>query len=198
MKSYVLIEKFKSKICSKCHISYPSNIYFFQKQKSRNNTFRSDCKLCHNKQNKEWINSNLEYRKKYYKNYCIDNKKDINRNKLSYKKHRKQNDNLFKLSSSIRNLISSSLKKQNISKTSKTYDILGCTYQEFKLHIESKFQPWMNWNNYGLYNGELNYGWDFDHIISISSATNEKEIIELNHYTNFQPLCSKVNRDIKK
>lgn len=36
------------------------------------------------------------------------------------------------------------------------------------------------------------------HIIPISSATNEEELIKLNHYTNLQPLCSKVNRDIKK
>lgn len=198
MKSYILIEKFKNKICSKCNMSYPSTIYFFQKQKSRNNTFRSDCKKCHNKQNKEWIKQNLEYRKKYYKNYCLDNKQEINANKLNYKKQRKQKDNLFKLSSSIRNLISSSLKKQNISKISKTYKILGCTYQEFKLYIESQFQSWMTWENYGLYNGEFNFGWDFDHIIPLRSALNEKEIIELNHYTNFQPLCSKINRDIKK
>lgn len=64
--------------------------------------------------------------------------------------------------------------------------------------MESKFEPWMNWNNYGLYNGELNYGWDIDHIVPISSANTEEEIIKLNHYTNLQPLCSKTNRYIKK
>jgi len=26
----------------------------------------------------------------------------------------------------------------------------------------------------------------------------EEDIIKLNHYTNLQPLCSKINRDIKK
>ena len=56
----------------------------------------------------------------------------------------------------------------------------------------------MNWDNRGLYNGELNYGWDIDHIIPISSAKNENDIIRLNHYSNLQPLCSKINRDIKK
>ena len=34
----------------------------------------------------------------------------------------------------------------------------------------------MNWENYGLYNGELNYGWDIDHIIPISSAKTEEEV----------------------
>lgn len=28
--------------------------------------------------------------------------------------------------------------------------------------------------------------------------SSEDEIIKLNHYTNIQPLCSKINRDIKK
>jgi len=56
----------------------------------------------------------------------------------------------------------------------------------------------MNWDNHGLYNGELNYGWDVDHIIPISSAKTEEDIYKLNHFSNFQPLCSKVNRDIKK
>ena len=56
----------------------------------------------------------------------------------------------------------------------------------------------MTWDNKGLYNGELNYGWDVDHIIPIDTAVTEDDVIRLNHYTNLQPLCSKINRDIKK
>lgn len=34
-----------------------------------------------------------------------------------------------------------------------------------------------------------NYGkWHLDHIIPLSTAKTEKEVIILNHYTNFQPL----------
>ena len=56
----------------------------------------------------------------------------------------------------------------------------------------------MNWENRGLYNGTQNYGWDIDHIIPISFAQSEEDIIKLNHYTNLQPLCSYTNRHIKK
>jgi hypothetical protein len=56
----------------------------------------------------------------------------------------------------------------------------------------------MSWNNRGLYNGELKHGWDIDHIIPVASADTQEKIINLNHYTNLQPLCSKINRDIKK
>jgi len=55
----------------------------------------------------------------------------------------------------------------------------------------------MTWENKGLYNGELSYGWDIDHIIPLSSASTEEELIKLNHYTNLQPLCSYINRYIK-
>ena len=65
--------------------------------------------------------------------------------------------------------------------------------------LENKFEIWMNWENYGKYEiGNYNVGWDLDHIIPISSAKTEEDIILLNHHTNLQPLCSKINRDIKK
>ena len=59
----------------------------------------------------------------------------------------------------------------------------------------------MNWDNYGnpvdgVY--EINKTWDFDHKIPLSSANTEEEIIKLCHYTNLQPLCSYLNRFIKK
>jgi hypothetical protein len=56
----------------------------------------------------------------------------------------------------------------------------------------------MTWENWGKYNGELYYGWDLDHIIPSSSAITENDILKLNHYTNFQPLDSLINRFVKK
>ena len=75
---------------------------------------------------------------------------------------------------------------------------MGCSLSEFKTHLESNFEDWMCWDNYGLYNGELNYGWDIDHIVPSSSAKTEEESVKLNHYTNLQPLCGKINRVIKR
>jgi hypothetical protein len=122
-----------------------------------------------------------------------------NRHKINYKrKERKQIDNLFKLQCTIRSLISTSFKKNKFIKPTKTVLIIGCSFEELKQHLESQFESWMNWENHGLYNGEFNYGWDIDHIISSSSAKNEDDIIRLNHYTNLKPLCSKINRDIKR
>jgi len=148
--------------------------------------------------NKEIIKDKV--RKYYSKNKdknkeYRDNNKD-KRNKLRC--NRLKNDNLYRLSQYTRTMIRKHISNGGFSKTSKTSKILGCSFEEFKLYLEDKFQPWMTWENRGLYNGELNYGWDIDHIIPISSANTEEEIIALNHYTNLQPLCSKINRDIKK
>lgn len=32
----------------------------------------------------------------------------------------------------------------------------------------------------------------------LKTANSEEDLYRLNHFTNLQPLCSKVNRDIKK
>jgi hypothetical protein len=59
------------------------------------------------------------------------------------------------------------------------------SWLEYKNYIESKFQEGMDWNNYGE--------WHIDHIIPLSSASNENELERLFHYTNCQPLWAKDN-----
>ena len=70
--------------------------------------------------------------------------------------------------------------------------------KENHLNLENQFESWMNWDNYGLYNGQEKYGWDIDHIIPLTTASNTEEMLRLNHYTNLQPLCSFKNRVIKR
>ena len=110
-----------------------------------------------------------------------------------YRKNKRKNDILFKLKDNIRCIIRFSYVSKGYKKNSKTFEILGCSYEEFRVYIESKFEPWMTWDNHGCYTGEYNETWQYDHIIPISSALTEGEIIKLNHYTNFQPLCSRIN-----
>ena len=141
-------------------------------------------------------------RKEKAKEYYEENKDVIHKNRKEYRKQyekeRRLNDPLFRLSCNIRVSISASLKKSGFKKLSRTEQILECSFENFKKHLESKFEDWMTWDNYGLYNGTERYGWDIDHIIPTSSATTEIELLNLNHYTNLQPLCSYNNRDIKR
>ncbi len=72
------------------------------------------------------------------------------------------------------------MNKSGYKKGSKSQDILGCSYIEFKKYLESKFENGMSWENYGQ--------WHIDHIIPISWGKSEQEVYELNNYKNLQPL----------
>ena len=193
-------------------------------EKDKIEILKSQKEKYHNADNKKERNKikndkSKEYRKKYYlknrnriisysteyyfenidkvKNTKKEHRKKHNNKRSDSEKLKRVNDPLFKVTESIRSSIRKSIKKLGFTKKSKTHKILGCSFEEFKLYLESKFEPWMSWNNYGLYNGELNYGWDIDHVMPLSSANSEEEILRLNHFSNLQPLCSKINRDIK-
>jgi len=153
------------------------------------------------KERKRVFNANQENRDKINKTrrlYVEKNRNKYNEKNREYHRERWKKDILFKLKTNIRNSINASFRAKDKTKTNKTVLVLGCSITDFKIYIESKFEAWMNWDNHGLYNGESNYGWDIDHITPVSSARNEEELIQLNHYTNFQPLCSKINRVVKR
>lgn len=179
---------------------------YFKEYQEKNKEEIKEYKRQNYLKNKEKIKKRT---KEYYKNNKEDcdrkasERNKANRNRINElnrlrSKDKRDKDPLYRLSNNIRTTIWSSIKKLGYKKESNTYNILGCSYDDFIIHIEKQFDSWMNWDNYGKYNGDFNYGWDIDHIIPISSAKSEEDIININHYTNLQPLCSKINRDIKK
>lgn len=201
----------EKKICIKC--KNEKFIIDFYKDRTRNDGLNNKCKICSKlcsrndktteakkrwaEAKKRWAEANSDkIKENWKKHYVINKEKRIKRN-VEYVKNRKLNDPLFKLKMNIKASIRDSLKRKNFKKIGKTLTILGCSIEEFKTYLESKFESWMNWENKGKYNGEKNYGWDIDHIIPISNAKTNDEAIKLNHYTNLQPLCSYINRDIK-
>lgn len=147
---------------------------------------------------KEYYQKNKAKILKQSKQYFKDNQKiKQEKNNERYKK-RRQNDPIFKLATNLKRNIRGILSRKSFSKKSKTQEILGCSFEELKQYLETKFESWMNWDNYGKYNGEINFGWDVDHIIPLASAKTEDELLKLNHFSNLQPLCSRINRDIKR
>lgn len=148
------------------------------------------------KRAKKYYFENIELIKDYKKDWRKNNK-DKTRNR---RKSRILNDVIFKMRLSVYANVLSYFKRHLLGKKSrKTMDILGCSMEFFKEHIESQFLNWMTWENYGNCEiNEYNCSWHLDHIIPISQAKTEEEIYLLNHWSNFQPLCSKINRDIKR
>jgi len=102
-----------------------------------------------------------------------------------YEKKRKDIDLLFKLNKSVRGRIYKFLKTNNITKTNKTFDIVGCSPEFLKEHLEQQFTKGMSWDNQGK--------WHIDHKIPLSSAKTEEEIYKLCHYSNLQPLWAEDN-----
>lgn len=92
------------------------------------------------------------------------------------------------LTKRTKGVIQQSFLRKAFSKTSRTFKILGCTWEDFKVHLEN--------NDYGF--TIYQKGLDLDHIVPISSAKTEEEVYLLNHWSNFQLLPSEYNRNIKK
>lgn len=185
------------KLCKCC--SQEKTLDDFGKNKNTSDGYSFYCKLCSKNKRKVIYDNNRETICANKREYAKNNKDKENKRKNEYVKNRRKIDFLYKLKLSIRKNISRAFSKKSITKTSKTQQILGCTYEEFKQHLESKFETWMTWENYGVYDkNKTNVGWDIDHIIPTKLATTEEELNKLNHYTNLQPLCSNYNRNVKK
>jgi hypothetical protein len=93
-------------------------------------------------------------------------------------------DPLFKLKYQIRTRIGTALKRYGGKKTTGTTELIGCTVDEYRAHIESLWLPGMSWQNYGL------KGWHIDHKKPCASFdfSNPEEIKKCFHFSNTQPL----------
>ena len=113
------------------------------------------------------------------------NKKRKNAQWRKWNKEKRHSDPLYKLKRNTRSLISMSIKNAGFKKNSKTHKILNCSFEKFMSHLEKQFNSGITWENYGK--------WHLDHIVPVSLASTEEEIIKLNHYKNFQPMWGPEN-----
>jgi hypothetical protein len=140
---------------------------------------------------KENYSNNKEKKLEYQKEYAALNKEKISAYKMEYQRNRRKTDPVYKLKYVVGRMIRNSLKCKGLSKNKKSMDILGCSIEFFKAYIEEMFIDDMSWDNYGTC-------WDIDHKIPLSTAVTEEQVLELNHYTNLQPLDSHINRNVKR
>jgi hypothetical protein len=68
-------------------------------------------------------------------------------------------------------------------------DLLGCSIEQFKQHLEQQFDVNMSWDNYSY---EV---WHIDHIKPLSKfdLSNLEQLKEVCHYTNLRPLWTQLN-----
>lgn len=185
VEEYALINKDKVKLYRKEYNKNNPNLEYHKQYREKNKELISSKRKIYYKNNKnkikEYQKKNKEYLYKKAKIYREKNKDRLNTLNREYIRNKKIENNLFKLKCAIRTLISSSFKSTYTNKSKKTIEILGCSFEEFKNYLETKFDENMCWNNYATY-------WQLDHIIPISWAKTEEDVYKLNHYSNFQPL----------
>lgn len=141
------------------------------------------------KQKERTLKTKNKRRERYLKNQEILKEKSRNYKKANRDKVNKYRKNYIptihcKVANLLRGRINKLLKLNNIKKSIKTIELIGCSYEFFNNYIESKFTKGMSWENRGK------TGWHLDHIVPCCSF----DLLDLEqqkicfHYTNIQPL----------
>lgn len=72
-------------------------------------------------------------------------------------------------------------------KEPRTNELLGCGWEAFKAHMESRFQEGMSWSN--------RRQWVVDHIIPYAVAATLEDVKGLSYYRNVRPVWPRQNID---
>ena len=132
------------------------------------------------KQFKKYYSENIEKRKEYFKEY--NSKLENRERRRNHVNNRYQTDINFRLLTICRARLQAALKGE--SKSASTMKLIGCTRDELRRHIESKFEPWMTWENQGR------GGWDIEHIKACANFNlgDPEQQCACFNWSNLQPM----------
>lgn len=154
------------------------------------------CVLCKNKRE---IENSKKYKERILKRrraFYWENRDELLKRRREYTqdykpirnksiRDRRRKDPVFMLQDRLRARIKNYFKRTSLKKSERTQELIGCSFEEFKVHIEKQFQKGMNWENRDK--------WHIDHVVPISSAKTIEDVIALNHFTNLRPLWAEDN-----
>ncbi len=95
-----------------------------------------------------------------------------------------------KLGNRIRAYVGNVLKKRCGFKEESFHELVGCSTDALKAHLEAQFQPGMTWDNWTV------NGWHIDHVRPLASfdLSNKAQRLEAFHFLNLKPEWADVNR----
>ena len=181
-----------SKFCSRCHVEKDKSKY--SKRKLSFDGLRPICKECQKKIDYEYRLNNAEQLKLYEikrakRSERIAQRKvitkkydDSHRSQIAKReRERRKNDISFRLAGLLRARMSRVIKGKQ--KSGSAVRDLGCSVEELKDYLESKFYSTIVWENQGT-------EWELDHIVPLMSFDLEdrEQFLKAAHYTNLQPL----------
>ena len=132
-----------------------------------------------------------EHRKKYNRDYakkCSDEvKQKINETRNSYRREREEADVNYRLRRTLPARIKQAIKHSKNEKCASSIELLGCSINQVRKHLEAQFQAGMTWDNHG--------DWHIDHIKPCAAfdLADERQQRECFHYSNLQPLWAQDN-----
>lgn len=145
------------------------------------------CKSCHMIRCKKWNEKNKQRKSDY--DYLYRNRRSVflRENHTKYQREMYASDIHKKLKIVLRSRLIAAIKSGQ--KGGSAVRDLGCSIEEFKAYIASKFKPGMTWDNWGR------TGWHLDHILPLSSfdLTDSEQFRRACHYSNLQPLWFSEN-----
>lgn len=110
----------------------------------------------------------------------------INREKLNARKRERfASDPIFAMREKARNRIRFAIRRGGYSVKSSSQEILGCSWEHFKSHIEKQFKDGMSWGNMEK--------WHLDHVVPLASADDMDSLLPLLRYENLAPLWAEEN-----
>ena len=138
-------------------------------------------------QHKRYYQENKEKIKEQNKRHYQENRERINKQQAKRKKTKYHQDTNYKIRQNLRIRLRKAVKGAN--KSARTMELLGCSIEQLRTHIEAQFTDGMTWDNHGL------KGWHIDHIRPCASfdLTDPQQQLECFHYTNLQPLWAEDN-----
>lgn len=163
-------QRFCSIKCRRAFHSHKSNQKHYNKRKAYNTQYRK----AHPEQTQLKNLRNRGIIQKWHRD---------NIDKIRNNKHKRlREDPNYKLKRSISEKLRQALR--GTRKSQHTLELLGCSVEYLKMHLEALFQPGMTWDNWEQ------YGWHIDHILPISSfnLVDPEQQKLCFHYTNLQPL----------
>ncbi|MDC0427466.1 hypothetical protein OAL77_01805 [Candidatus Pelagibacter sp.] len=139
---------------------------------------------------KKYNKKQNDNRKEYFVEYRAKNKEKFRKiNREGAKKFYLKTKRVPKyvILRRLRGRLWDTMNSIKINKKISSRKLLGCSIDDFKIHLEKQFKTKMTWENYGK--------WHIDHIKPVSKfdLTNQEEQKKCFHYTNLQPLWAKEN-----
>lgn len=164
-----------TKQCSKCSEYKLLDCFYIKKGTPSGRGSR--CKSCVSKHQVRYTETEAKWKAN---NRLKTRMHDLN------KRLKNKNNPLFRIKQSVRGAIWRAIDG-SLKKKSKTFDVLGYTAEELKIHLEGLFLEGMNWDNYGE--------WHIDHRRPIASFdfNTDHDIFLAWSLDNIQPLWAGEN-----